>query len=201
MRLSASVALAATALFAEFAHGQTLQGDALVKALRQGGYVIVMRHASSPREVPTKQAANPDNTTPERQLDAEGRATATAFGKALRDLKIPVGTVYSSPTYRALETAKYAQLPAPQARPELGDNGQSMSGGTEAQAAWLQKQVTQFPKGTNTILLTHLPNLTRAFPQSANGMADGEALIFASDGKGGGNVVARVKIDEWSALK
>ena len=151
--------------------------------------------------MPPKQAANPDNTTPERQLDAEGRATATAFGKALRDLKIPIGTVFASPTYRTLETARYAQLGTPQPRLELGDSGQSMSGGTDAQAAWLQKQVTQFPSGTNTILITHLPNLTRAFPQLAMDMADGEALIFAPDGKGGSTVVARVKIEDWPKLK
>jgi phosphohistidine phosphatase SixA len=193
--------LLTAAILGAVAHAQTLQGDSLVKALRQGGYIIVMRHASSPREVPTKQAANPDNTTPERQLDAEGRASATAFGKALKDLKIPIGTVLASPTYRALETVKYAQLGTPQPRPELGENGQNMSGGTEAQAAWLQKQVTQFPSGSNTILITHLPNLTRAFPQLAMGMADGEALIFAPDGKGGNTVVARVKIEDWPKLK
>src|SRR5580698_2239384 len=102
--------LAATAILL---HAQTLSGDALLKALRQGGYVIVMRHASSPREVPDKQSANPDNLKPERQLDAEGRTTATAMGKALRDLKIPVGDVFTSPTYRALETVKYAQLGTP----------------------------------------------------------------------------------------
>src|SRR5690348_10760998 len=78
------------------AFGQTLSGDALVKALRQGGYVIVMRHASSPREVPDKKTANPDNTKPERQLDEEGRTTAARFGTAVRDLKIPVGEVLSS---------------------------------------------------------------------------------------------------------
>src|SRR6516165_8345216 len=60
------------------ASSQTLQGDALVKALRQGGYVIVMRHARSPLEVPDKQTANPDNVKPERQLDAKGRATTAA---------------------------------------------------------------------------------------------------------------------------
>ena len=86
----------------------------LVNALRQGGYVIVMRHASSPREVPDKQTANPDNVKPERQLDQEGRSTATAMGKALRDLKIPVGAVFTSPTYRALETIRYAQFADPQ---------------------------------------------------------------------------------------
>jgi phosphohistidine phosphatase SixA len=186
------------ALLAGAAHAQSLQGEALVKALRQGGYIIVMRHTSSPRDAPDKQNANADNTKPERQLDEEGRTTATAMGKALRELKIPIGDVFTSPTYRALETVKYAQFGKPQSYVELGDNGQSMQGGTEAQAVWLQKKVTQFPKGANTIIVTHLPNLTRAFPQSAAGMADGEALIFASDGKGSATLVARIKIEEWS---
>jgi phosphohistidine phosphatase SixA len=181
-------------------HAQTLSGEALVKALRQGGYVIVMRHASSPREVPDKQTANPDNTKPERQLDATGRTTAAAMGKALRALKIPIGEVFTSPTYRALETIRLAQFPAPKPTPELGDNGQSMAGGTEAQAAWLQKIVTQFPAGTNTLVVTHFPNLTRAFPQQATGVEDGEALIFGPDGKGGAKVVARVKIEDWPKM-
>ena len=47
------------ALISGTASAQTLSGEALVKALRQGGYVIVMRHASSPREAPDKQTANP----------------------------------------------------------------------------------------------------------------------------------------------
>jgi phosphohistidine phosphatase SixA len=179
------------------AHAQTLSGDALVKALQQGGYVIAMRHASSPREVPDKQTANPDNVKPERQLDETGRRTAAAMGNALRELKIPIGDVITSPTYRALETIRLAQWTNPKPVPELGDNGQSMQGGTEAQAVWLRQSVTQFPEGTNTILVTHLPNLTGAFPQLAMGMADGEALIFASDGKGGARVLARVKIEDW----
>jgi phosphohistidine phosphatase SixA len=177
-------------------HAQQLQGNALVKALRQGGYVIVMRHASSPREVPDKKTANPDNVKPERQLDQEGRASATEMGKALRDLKIPIGSVFSSPTYRALETVRYAQLGKPQPVPELGDNGRSMSGGTEAQAAWLRKEVKELPKGTNTVIVTHMPNMSRAFPDATSGLGDGEALIFGPKG-----VVARVKIDDWAKLK
>src|SRR4051812_10311948 len=114
--------LLSVALAASNADAQTLQGTELVKALRQGGFTIVMRHTSSPRDVPAKADANPDNTKPERQLDAEGRTTATAMGKALRELKIPIGSVLSSPTYRALETVKYAQFPGPKAVPELGDN-------------------------------------------------------------------------------
>jgi phosphohistidine phosphatase SixA len=183
-------------LLAGAAPAQTLSGEALVKALRRGGYVIVMRHTSSPREAPDKQAANADNVKVERQLDETGRTTATAMGKALRDLKIPIGDVLASPTYRALETVKYAQLGNARTYPELGDNGQSMQGGTEAQAAWLRKRVTQFPSGSNTILVTHLPNIAGAFPQ-ASGVDDGEALVFGPDGKGGAALLARIKIEAW----
>ena len=181
-------------------HAQTLSKEALVEALRHGGYVIVMRHASSPREVPDKQTANPDNLKPERQLDPEGRATAAAMGKALRDLKIPIGQVFTSPTYRALETVRLVQLRNPVSAVELGDGGQSMQGGTEAQAAWLQKKVTQFPAGTDTLVVTHLPIITRAFPQLAPAPADGEALVFGPDGRGGATIVARIKIDDWPRL-
>jgi phosphohistidine phosphatase SixA len=182
------------------------QGDSiakanLVKVLRQGGYVLVMRHANSPRETPDAKTADPENVNHERQLDDEGRTTATAMGKALRDLRIPIGEVYTSPTYRAMQTVRLAQLPNAKPVPELGDNGRSMQGGTAAQATWLQKQVTQFPTGTNTILITHQPNIAGAFPQYAAGLAEGESLIFGSDGRGGAALVGRVKIDEWPHLQ
>jgi hypothetical protein len=77
------------------------------------------------------------------------------MGKALRDLRIPIGNVLSSPTYRALETVRLAQFGAPQTFVELGDNGQSMQGGTAAQAEWLRKQLAHFRTGTNTIVATH----------------------------------------------
>lgn len=191
----------ALALLAGPARSQSLSGEALVKALRQGGYVILMRHASSPREAPTKQTANADNVKLERQLDDLGRTTAAAMGRALRELKIPIGEVFSSPTYRALETVRFAQLGKAQTYAELGDGGRSMQRGTEAQAAWLRNKVTQFPKGTNTVIVTHMPNIAGAFPQWASGLADGEALVLGPDGKGGAMLVARVKIEDWPKLR
>ena len=183
------------------ARAQTMSGEALVKALRHGGYVIVMRHASSPREAPDKRSANADNVNLERQLDETGRTGATAMGKALRELKIPVGDVLASPTYRALETARFAQLANPRTYAELGDGGKSMQGVTEAQSAWLQKKVTQIPVGTNTVVVTHMPNIARAFPQLASGVSDGEALVFGSNGKGRTMLVARIKIEEWPRMR
>ena len=178
------------------ASAQMLAGDALVKALRQGGYVIVMRHASSPREVPNTQTADADNVKMERQLDEAGRAGSVAMGRALRDLKISVGEVLTSPTYRALETVRLAMLANPRAQTELGDGGQSMQGITDAQAEWLRERVTHLPSGSNTIIVTHMPNISRAFP-AWGAVEDGEAVIVGA----GGRVVGRIKIDEWPRLK
>lgn len=178
------------------ASAQTLAGDALVKALRQGGYVLVMRHASSPRDRPTKEAAPPDNVKLERQLDEDGRAGSVAMGRALRDLKIPIGEVLASPTYRALETVRFARLPNARSVDELGDGGQSMNGITDAQADWLRERVTQLPKGTNTIIVTHMPNISRAFA-GWGPVQDGEAVVVGT----GGQVVARIRIEEWARLK
>jgi phosphohistidine phosphatase SixA len=180
------------------AQGQT--NEALLKGLRKGGYVIVMRHASSPAELPDAKTADADNPKHERQLDERGRASAIAMGKALRELQIPIGEIFSSPTYRALETVRLMQLGQPTPVPELGDSGRSMQASTEAQAAWLRKRVEQFPSGANTLIVTHAPNMTRAFPEFTRNLADGEALIFGPDGKGGATLVARVKIEEWPRM-
>jgi phosphohistidine phosphatase SixA len=180
------------------AQGQT--NEKLARALRQGGYVIVMRHASSPQELPDAKTANADNPKRERQLDEKGRASAVAMGKALREFKIPIGEIFSSPTYRALETVRLMQLGKPTSIVELGDGGRSMQTSTEAQAAWLQKNVEQFPTGSNTLIVTHSPNMSRAFPEFTRNLGDGEALIFGPDGKGGAALVARVKIQEWPKM-
>ena len=198
--LTLVAAVAGVLLASGGATAQQLQGKSLVSALQRGGYVILMRHANAPRELPSAQTADPENVHLERQLDENGRTTAVAFGKALRDLKISIGQVLSSPTYRAFETARYAQLPTPRAIPELGDNGQSMQLTKESQAAWLQKHVTEFPSGSNTIIITHQPNIAGAFPQWSDSLSEGEALILGPDGKGGAILIARVKIEEWPKL-
>jgi phosphohistidine phosphatase SixA len=181
--------------------GQTSSQDELINRLRQGGYVLVMRHASSPREAPSKDVANADNTKLERQLDEAGRQNATAMGEAIRKLRVPIGTVLTSPTYRAMETVRLARLESPTIVNELGDGGQSMQGITEAQAAWLRTRVTETPRSGNTVLVTHQPNLSRAFPDWGSSVADGETVILRPDGKGGYALAGRIPIEEWSHLR
>ncbi len=174
--------------------------DALVPALRAGGLVLVMRHASSPREVPTPEQARPDNTTPERQLDEAGRQGATAMGNALRSLRVPLGAIFTSPTYRAVETVRMARFEKPVLVKELGDGGHSMTGITPAMAAWLTKKAAEVPQSGNTLVVTHQPNLSRAFPDWGASVADGETVVLRPDGAGGFAVVGRIAIGEWPTL-
>src|SRR4051794_8307725 len=75
------------------AHAELLTGKALLEVLRQGGYVLVMRHANSPPEPPDANSANADNPQHERQLDNVGRELAQAMGASLKKLHVPIGEV------------------------------------------------------------------------------------------------------------
>ena len=123
------------------------------------------------------------------------------MGEAIHALRIPIAIVLTSPTYRAMETVRLARLDSPTAVNELGDGGQSMQGTTEAQAAWLGARVSETPRSGNTILVTHQPNLSRAFPDWGSSVADGEMVILQPDGKRGTALIGRIPIEEWSRLR
>ena len=197
------MAVAATliASSAEKSRADQLAGNSLVSALKQGGYVLVMRHASSPEAKPDKATADPENTNMERQLDQVGRDSARTMGESFKKLGIPVGAVLSSPTYRALETVRFASFGKAQTFAEIGDGGQSMQKIKEAPAEWLRNHAGEAPRaGTDTVIVTHMPNIVAAFGDAAKGATDGEAFVFKPDGKGAAELVARVKINEWAAL-
>jgi phosphohistidine phosphatase SixA len=194
---AAAAVLAATAS----AYAEPLAGAPLIAALREGGYVLVMRHASSPTVPPDKATADRENTALERQLDENGRNTARAMGKALRALHIPIHEVLSSPTYRALQTVRLAALPEPRTIPELGDGGQSMAPLQASPAAWLRNIVSQSPPpGTDRLIVTHAPNITGAFGANVADVADGETLVFRPMGNGEAVLAGRIKIQDWPAL-
>jgi phosphohistidine phosphatase SixA len=195
------IAILVGMLVAGTAQAESLTGVALVATLRHGGCVILMRHASSPPTPPTTAIAEPANTKLERQLDGAGRSSALAMGEAIKTLTIPIGEVWSSPTYRAQETVRLANLPDPAVAAELGDGEQSMQAIAKGQTVWLQAKAAEPPRaGTNTIIVTQNPNIVGAFGQNASGLAEGEALVLRPTGTGEDEIMGRVKIQEWPSL-
>jgi hypothetical protein len=180
---------------------QGVGDDGVLDALLSGGLVIVMRHASSPREAPDASRAAPGNVTLERQLDEAGRQAAIAMGDAIRRAGIPIAEVLSSPTFRALQTARLLNLGGVEPIPDLGDGGRGMQRDDEGlRSAWLAAKAAEpVPPRSNRLVITHTPNLIGAFGDAAAGMAQGESLILeARDGSL--HVVGRVRIEQWPML-
>ncbi len=83
-----------------------LQGSDLVRALREGGYTLYMRHARTETSQQDLQGTDYANCSKQRNLSATGRAQARAAAEAIGALRLPIGEVLSSPYCRAVETAR-----------------------------------------------------------------------------------------------
>jgi hypothetical protein len=153
--------------------------SALLAALRQGGCVILMR-----------------------DVDDEGLADARAMGDALRQMRIPIGEVMSSPTSRARETIAAARLCAPQTFAQLGDAGHSSSQkAVPGPSKWLRQMVSRRPPaGSNALLVTQMPNISDAYGRPAAALKPGGALIFRPDGHGDAHMLAVMQIGDWTQL-
>lgn len=192
--------LAVLAVFGAPASAQQLAGKALVDALREGGYVLVMRHANSPANPPDRATADRENSGLERQLDATGRETAAAMGAAFLKLHIPLSVGLSSPSYRARETARYAKFTYV-SHSELDEGAAGMTAAAEkTRADFLKARAAELPPAhQNKIIISHAPNIMSAFGKDAEGIASGEAMVFRP-GATSATLVARIKIEDWPKL-
>jgi phosphohistidine phosphatase SixA len=194
--------IAGTLALAQSAAAAMLSGQPLLQQLRAGGYVLVMRHAQAPTAAPTGREAEPDNMHHERQLNEAGKASARELGAALDALQIPIGPIYSSPTFRALQTIRLAGLGTPRVVPELAEGAQGMASAAERpQIAWLRLAVEKFPPPDhNTLIVTHTPNIVGAFGHGVTDIKAGEMLVFKPEGTRPASLIGRITIDEWRQL-
>src|SRR5512134_1792259 len=80
----------------------------LVGRLREGGYVLYLRHASTDFGQNDSRMTRFEDCASQRNLTDRGRDEARALGEHLRRLKIPIGEVLASPFCRTMETARLA---------------------------------------------------------------------------------------------
>src|SRR5215831_8182054 len=80
----------------------------IVRELRAGGIVIVVRHGATFPDQADTDPLNFENIAAQRNLNDKGKALARTFGDAIRQAGIPVGKVFTSKYNRAYETAVIA---------------------------------------------------------------------------------------------
>ena len=199
--LAVLFAAGAAALFGLGARSAIANDKELVQALRAGGLIIVLRHGATAADQTDAEPVDFDNIAAQRNLNDKGKAAAVAFGNAFRQIGIPVGKVYTSRFNRAYETATLAGFKDIEKTPHLtyGKSAASPDKNITDPEAFRKLLGTAPQPGTNTVLVTHTPNIVDAFGKDWSEVKEGEASIFRPS-NGTYTLVARVQMDEWPRI-
>jgi len=160
----------------------------LATRLQQGGHVLMMRHAYAPG-FGDPPGFKLDDCTTQRNLDAAGRAQATAIGDWLRRQGVQEAQVYSSLWCRNLETARLLNLGPVTPLPALNsffEREQDRIGILVALNAFLARQPTDGPL---LILVTHFVNIEAI---AGTGTGSGEAVLLQLEAGASPRLVGRV---------
>ncbi len=155
-----------------------LAQDRFWSALRQGGHLVLMRHALAPGTGDPAGFRLGDCST-QRNLDARGREQARRIGELFRAQGIASARLYSSQWCRCVESAEEMALGEVTALPLLNSFFRDRSTAaqqTEQLRQWIQSQPLDQP----LVLVTHQVNitaLTGVFPSS------GELVLIDARGE------------------
>ncbi len=205
LRRTIGAVLLACALYAGLSSATpasaAMEDKDLASALRTGGFVIVMRHGSTFADQADTDPLNYENIAAQRNLDDKGKALAAAFGDALRKVGVPIGEVYTSQFNRAYQTAVLAGFKDTKKSVDITEGGLVVSPKENSRrAAALRKMASAAPNsGTNTIIISHKPNIIDAFGKDWFDIKEGEASIFKPE-NGSYVLVAKVQMDEWPRI-
>jgi phosphohistidine phosphatase SixA len=168
-------------------------------ALRQGGLVLVLRHAATDFSKPDQDPVDLSDCRTQRNLSAQGRADARAIGRGVRRLKLRIGIVLSSPFCRTKETARIAFGRATVSQALLNTVTAVHDASWRSQIRAARRLLgTKPPPGRVTVLVTHgsvvgdMTGLT---------LEEGEALVFRPRGDSRFRLVGRLLPVEWKTLR
>ena len=173
-----------------------LAGSALLAALRKGGYVLYLRHASTDFGQNDEAMTSFDDCSSQRNLTDQGRAEARAIGVAVTALHIPADPVLASPFCRTLETARLVFGDARATTDVRG--GPARPDDPDRYAPLRRLLSTPVPPGHNLVIVSH--GNPFAAVAGTPYLAEGEMAVVAPEGDGKFRIVARIRKDEWGAL-
>jgi broad specificity phosphatase PhoE len=188
MGLSAMLAVATSTRSPAAASDQEI-----AQALRTGGLVIVLRHGATFADKADTDPLNFDNIAAQRNLNDKGKMLAKQFGDSLHQVGVPVGKVYTSKYNRGYETAVLAGFRDIEKTADLTEGGLVVSPNENNRRAEAFRALLATPPqaGTNTILVTHYPNIIAALGKDWFDVKEGEASIFRPE-NGSYKLLARI---------
>jgi phosphohistidine phosphatase SixA len=167
--------------------------------LKQGGYVIVLRHGATNRDQADTDPLNHSNINKQRLLSSQGKTQAQQIGISFRKLGISIEKTYTSKFQRAVETGKLVSGGEVIPSIDITEGGLVVSPiENDRRAESLRKMATTIPAvGKNMLIVTHKPNIIDAFGKDWFEVKEGEASIFKPDLSGKIILIARIKAAEW----
>ena len=160
----------------------------LATRLQQGGHVLMLRHAHAPGfgDPPGFEL---DDCATQRNLDASGRAQATAIGEWLRRQGVREAKVYSSQWCRSLETARLLNLGPVKPLPALNSFFERTHDRVSSLIALNAFFARQPADGPLIILVTHFVNIEAVAGFS---VGSGEGVLLQLQAGAAPRVVGRV---------
>ena len=184
-------------------HKAMLTGQALLDALKQGGYILYFRHFHTdhtkwhddpikPRHAQMTVRDFLQSCDQQRPLTDFGRRRARDVGRLLKKHAIPVGKVLSSPYCRAVESATLLAGHAPDDTPyALVHRGGDLT--YEMMAKNVRPLLGAVPdSGTNTLLVGHRPQM-----DDIRFIEEGECYVLKPLGDGKFDLVGTIYDSDW----
>jgi phosphohistidine phosphatase SixA len=176
---------------------QQARDRSLVRTLRAGGLVLVMRHTQADAMIDGEESLS--SCGRQRALTVAGREQARAIGRALRRLKLPIGEIRASPMCRTRDTARLMLRRATLDRNLVTPGVIGTAAGDERRTRRLLALAQTPPRAdTDSLLVTHGTNIGNAFELSVD---EGELLALRpQQGAPRPKLVARLQPEDWARL-
>jgi hypothetical protein len=165
----------------------------LVAMLRQGNYVLLLRHAATDWGQRDAEVVNYADRAAQRNLSAIGRAQADSIGKAVSSLGLKIGKVLTSPMYRCRDTAEIAFGRADTTQHLFIKSKPSR----DLRVKWLS---TPLADGALFVLVTHQDPYIPLFNFQRDQLKEGDALLIQPNGNSQWKLVAQLTPADWARL-
>lgn len=179
---------------------ETLADRALLAQLREGGYVLYMRHGytdnTRPDRAPMVDLAD---CATQRPLTEAGRALVAQVGNSIRAAGLPVGEVFSSPLCRAKESADAAFGPGFTVVEHLMYTANLTSEQKKPVLAATRELLSRpVAAGSNRVVVAHAPNMADLIGFFVK--PEGTVVVIRPHGDGRFDYLASIHPDMWERL-